>query len=150
PVRAGAPVDDDRHVRVLLIVRRHLLEEVLFELTRNHAIDHCQPTLTVSLYGWVVRSLVPGFKFWDHADPGLETGIPDGEPGLELLVLSAAVGQAHTHGRVPADPILVPGEVPDERQDDVRGRPGESDDAHLRRAQAAGESLHTPRARTRQ
>src|SRR5882762_8268061 len=35
-----AAVDDDRHVRVVLVVLHHLGEELILELTRDHAIDH--------------------------------------------------------------------------------------------------------------
>ena len=39
-VRARAAVDDDGHVRVVLVVLDHLVEELVLELARDHAIDH--------------------------------------------------------------------------------------------------------------
>src|SRR3954467_13838413 len=40
PVLTFAAVEDDGHVRVVLVVLDHLLEELVLELARNHAIDH--------------------------------------------------------------------------------------------------------------
>src|SRR4051794_19865988 len=40
PVFPFAPVEDDGHVRVVLVVLDHLVEELVLELARNHAIDH--------------------------------------------------------------------------------------------------------------
>src|SRR5439155_24605350 len=40
PVIALAPVDDDRHVRVVLVVLDQLLVQRVLELRRNHAVDH--------------------------------------------------------------------------------------------------------------
>src|SRR5207244_1601784 len=39
-VGAGAAVDDDGHVRVVLVVLDHLVVELVFELPRDHAVDH--------------------------------------------------------------------------------------------------------------
>src|SRR5438445_531424 len=39
-VGALPPVDDDRHVRVVLVVLDHLVEELRLELSWDHAIDH--------------------------------------------------------------------------------------------------------------
>src|SRR6476659_2198121 len=39
-VLALTPVDDDRHVRVVLVVLDHLRVELVLEFPRNHAIDH--------------------------------------------------------------------------------------------------------------
>src|SRR4029079_18036243 len=39
-IRPRAKVDDDRHVRVVLVVLDHLLEELVLELAGDHAIDH--------------------------------------------------------------------------------------------------------------
>src|SRR5580765_2343456 len=41
PVRARAAVEDHGHVRVVLVVLDHLLEELGFELARDNAVDHC-------------------------------------------------------------------------------------------------------------
>src|SRR5580765_4852767 len=40
PVRALASVDDHAHVRIVLVVVDHLLEELRLELARDNAIDH--------------------------------------------------------------------------------------------------------------
>src|SRR5919108_295206 len=40
PVVSVAPVDDHRHVRVVLVVLDHLVEELVLELARDHAVDH--------------------------------------------------------------------------------------------------------------
>src|SRR6185503_15599450 len=40
PIGPVAAVDDDRHVRVVLVVLDHLVVELVGELTRNDAIDH--------------------------------------------------------------------------------------------------------------
>src|SRR6185436_4623672 len=40
PVRAVAAVDDHAHVRVVLVVVDHLLEELGLELARDNAVDH--------------------------------------------------------------------------------------------------------------
>src|SRR5439155_7929079 len=45
PVGAFAAVDDDGHVRVVLVVLDHLVEELGLELARDHAVDH--PALSV-------------------------------------------------------------------------------------------------------
>src|SRR5690349_13135794 len=42
-VFAFAAVDDDGHVRVVPIVVDHLLEELVLELARDHAVDHPPP-----------------------------------------------------------------------------------------------------------
>src|SRR6187397_2711796 len=39
-VAALAPVDDHRDVRVVLVVLDHLVEQLVLELRRDHAIDH--------------------------------------------------------------------------------------------------------------
>src|SRR5215210_2732843 len=39
-VVALTAVDHDRHVRVVLVVLDHLVEELVLELSRDHAIDH--------------------------------------------------------------------------------------------------------------
>src|ERR671934_261747 len=39
-VGALAAVDDDRHVRVVLVVVDHLVVELVGQLARDHAIDH--------------------------------------------------------------------------------------------------------------
>src|SRR5262245_36123447 len=39
-VRPLAAIDDDGHVRVVLVVLDHLVEELVGELTRDHAVDH--------------------------------------------------------------------------------------------------------------
>src|SRR5882724_10576302 len=41
-VGALTAIDDHRHVRVVLVVLDHLVEELRFELARDHAIDHLQ------------------------------------------------------------------------------------------------------------
>src|ERR1051325_2727384 len=43
PVLALAAVDDDGDVRVVLVVVDHLVEELVLELPRNHAVDHLAP-----------------------------------------------------------------------------------------------------------
>src|SRR5437868_5279594 len=41
PVRTGlTAVDDHGHVRVVLVVLDHLVEKLVLELRRNHAVDH--------------------------------------------------------------------------------------------------------------
>src|SRR5687767_13727017 len=39
-IRPFAALEDDRHIRVVLVVLDHLLEELGLELPRDHAIDH--------------------------------------------------------------------------------------------------------------
>src|SRR5215213_740138 len=41
PVGPRTPVDDHGHVRVLLVVLDHPVVELVLELRRDHAIDHC-------------------------------------------------------------------------------------------------------------
>src|SRR5260221_11655586 len=48
PVGAVAPVNDHRHVRVVLVVLDHLLEEVALELLGDHAIDRALSVRTLS------------------------------------------------------------------------------------------------------
>src|SRR3954454_12066453 len=100
----------------------------------------------VSLYGWIGWNLVRVFELGEHAAPGLETGVPGGESCLDLLRLGAAVGQAHGLLGIPADTVLVPGQVPDEREHDVPAGTGEDDDADARLAQAARDPLHGPQS----
>src|SRR5262249_47572928 len=127
-----APVDDDGHVRVFPVVRDHLVEELRLELTRNYAIDHCQTCPTFSLYERIGWYLPRGLNLRVDAAPLLETGVPLGELRVQLARLHPPLGEADGLRRVAVDPVLVPGDLPDEREHDVRVRPGERDDADPR------------------
>ena len=93
PVRAVgtlAAVDDDRHVRVVLVVVDHLVVELVGELPRNHAIDHRGRI--------VVRR---GRRALEARDLGnepalvLDVGVPRLERLLELVELVAAALEPH-------------------------------------------------------
>src|SRR5207244_4545887 len=76
-IGARAAVDDHRHVRVVLVVRDHALEELAFEFTRYHAIDHCRPT--ISLYEWIGRiPVLPRRLAPRTAPPGARRRAPPG------------------------------------------------------------------------
>src|SRR5215218_10096173 len=55
PVGAGAAIDDDGHVGVVLVVLDHLVEELGLELTRDHAVDH---GLSVGRHAFSARSTI--------------------------------------------------------------------------------------------
>ena len=78
-----AAVDDDRHVRVVLVVLDHLVEELGLELTRDHAIDHA-PRIVGSAFRWLEAS-----DLWHDASVRLDPRVPGPERRLELLELVA-------------------------------------------------------------
>src|SRR5215217_9691449 len=55
PVGAFATIEDHRHVRVVLVVVRHLLEELGLELARDHAVDHRALSLGTTPAGAMAR-----------------------------------------------------------------------------------------------
>src|SRR5579862_1376429 len=127
PVRPMlAAIDDHRHVRVLLVVRKELVVELALELLGHDAIDHLCPSLTTGLEPRNVRN-----------DPSVlfEPGVPLHEGPLELGRILAPLGEAHRR-RVGHDAVLVPGDVPRDGDDDVGVHAGERDDRHVRNAEA--------------
>ena len=132
-VGALAAVDDDRHVRVVLVVVDHLVVELVGELTRDHAIDH-----RLLIVGRDRRALVAleARDLRDEAALVLDVGVPRLEGLLELVELVAAALEPHRLRRVGADAVLVPREVPRDGDGDLAGVAGERDDARLRVAEA--------------
>src|SRR5690348_15896927 len=69
-----------------------------------------------------------------------ELGVPLPEGRIEVVGLQAALLEPHMRGAEP-DAVLVPGDLPADRDDDLRVRTGERDDADGRPPEAAREAL---------
>ena len=113
-----AAVDDHRHVRVVGVVRDELVVQLGLELARDDAVDH----------GSVVR---PASETRDvRDDPAVldEVRVPLGERALELVGLVPALGEPHRLRRVGRDAVLVPGDLPGDRDDDSGLTPESGDD----------------------
>src|SRR5690242_1932059 len=99
PLRATvgprAPVQDDRHVRVVLVVLDHLVEELVLELARDDAIDHALS----------VGRLEAG-DFRDYSSVRVHAGVPGAERRFQLLELVASFGEADGLCRLRQDAVL--------------------------------------------
>src|SRR5437763_564032 len=65
----------------------------------------------------------------DNEEVVRELGVPVAEHRLELLRVVAALGEPDGLGGVGGDPVLVPGDVPGERDHDVAVHARQRDDA---------------------
>src|SRR5262245_55223615 len=80
----------------------------------------------------------------DDARPVLEACVPDGIGRLQLARLEPALGQPNGLRSTDADSVLVPRDLPGDRDHDLGIRPREDDDARLRIAQAPRDSFDRP------
>src|SRR5262245_24433480 len=104
-----AAVDDHRHVRVLAVVLDELLVQLAFELTRDDAVDH----------GLILAAKLQPRNVGNDPAVFLQVRVPFGEGGIELGGIVATLGEPDRR-RVGGDAVLVPGDVPGDRDDDVR------------------------------
>src|SRR5215203_7163676 len=109
PVGARAAVDDDRDVRVVLVVLDHLFEELVLELARDDAVDHALSVGRLELR-----------DFRDHASVRVDARVPRAERRLELLELVASFGEADRLRRLGQNAVLVPRDVPRHGDHDLR------------------------------
>src|SRR5438874_1743918 len=120
-----ASIDDHRHVRVFPVVLDELVVELAFELSWDDAVDH-------------VLSLTPRLETRNvRNDPAvfLQVRVPLREGLVELGRVVTALGE--TDGRrVGRDPVLVPRDLPGDRDDDVRIDAGERVDRDAGQAEA--------------
>src|SRR5581483_5772127 len=80
-----------------------------------------------------------GLEQLRYDEAGLvQLGVPVAERGVEVVRLEAALLEAHLRG-AERDAVLVPGDLPADRDHDFGVRPGERHDADRRPAQAARE-----------
>src|SRR5215217_2216699 len=100
PVGPRAAVDDDRDVRVVLVVLDHLLEELVLELARDDAVDHALS----------VGRLEPR-DFRDHSSVRVDARVPGAEGRLKLVELVASFGEADRLRGLGEDAVLVPRDV---------------------------------------
>src|SRR5215204_1462694 len=133
PVGARAAVDDDRDVRVVLVVLDHLFEELVLELARDDAVDHALS----------VGRLEPR-DFRDHASVRVDARVPRAERRLELLELVASFGEADRLRRLGQNAVLVPRDVPRHGDHDLRVHAREWDDARVGLAEALADAANGP------
>src|SRR5512133_2002298 len=128
-VGARAAVDDDRHVRVVLVVLDHLFEELVLELARDDAIDHALS----------VGRLEPR-DFRDHSSVRVDARVPGPKRRLELLELVPALGKPDGLRRLGEDSVLVPRDVPRDGDHDLGVHARQRDDARVGLAEALADA----------
>src|SRR5262249_30727026 len=115
------------------------------ELARYHAVDHGSLNLTFSLYERLGRFPAPAlngvFDVRDDARPVLEVSVPDRVRRLQLGRLQPALGQPDRLGRTDADAVLVPRDLPRDRDRDLGVGARKHDHASLRLAEASRDAL---------
>ena len=79
----------------------------------------------------------------------LDVGVPLLEGRLELVELVAAPLEPDRLAGVGADAVLVPREIPRDRDGELTGRPGERDDARLGLAEALDDAADRAPVRAR-
>src|SRR5205807_10446656 len=72
----------------------------------------------------------------------LDVRVPALVAGLELGQLVPALGKSHLLGRLRADAVLVPGDVPRDGDDELAAHAGERNDAGSRLAEALCDPTH--------
>src|SRR5205823_3388214 len=109
----------------------------------------------IGLYGGVRRALVGVAKRLipldgrnDAAVAG-DACVPGGVGRLELVELEAALGEADRLTRVEADPVLVPGDVPGDRDHELAVHARELQDARAGLAEALRDPAHGAAKRAR-
>src|SRR5215204_5473528 len=133
PVGARAAVDDDRDVRVVLVVLDHLFEQLVLELARDDAVDHALS----------VGRLEPR-DFRDHPSVRVDARVPGAEGRLELLELVASFGEADRLRGLGKDAVLVPRDVPRDGDHDLGVHARERDDARVGLAEALADPADRP------
>ena len=116
------PVDDDRDVGVVLVVRGELCEQLAFELRGNHAVDHASRSLRRPQYGvHPVASELLGCNSRHKPAGGVDVGVPVEIVRAELRRVEAAFDHLHGIGLVRAHAVSVPGDLPGDDDADVAG-----------------------------
>src|SRR6185295_7521125 len=85
----------------------------------------------------------------DDAAAVVQRPVPLGESGLDLGDVGSAVGEANRLPRLGEHAVLVPGDLPGEREHELRVHAGERDDRDEGRTERLGDSLDRPTEETR-
>src|SRR3990170_4987858 len=85
----------------------------------------------------------------DDATALVELGVPAREGGLDLGDVRAPIREANRLRRFRKNAVLVPGDLPGEREHELAVDPGERDDRDERGTECARDALDRPREEAR-